>query len=160
MTDSNDAIIPEAHHELLKTQHFAMLTTMRPDGMLSTNPVGFYWDGEKIRISTLKSRLKYSNIQRDDRVAFCVQSFSNPMHYVEIRGHATLEDDADRSYFRMQFLDGSGGQEPPDDLDPPGAERVVITLHPVKVSAPTLYGGRFHGKLSHRRQLRQQSLQC
>ena len=144
MNDSKDVLIPEEHHELLRKQHFAMLTTMRADGMFSTNPVGFTWDGEKLRISTLKSRLKYSNIKNDSRVAFCVQSFSDPMHYVEVRGHATLEDDTDRSYFRMQFRDGSGGQEPPDDMDPPGSERVVITIHPVKVSAPTLYGGRFH----------------
>lgn len=143
MTDSREAVFPEEHHELLRTQHIAMLTTMRADGLFSTNPVGFVWDGEKIRISTLKSRMKYTNIKGDSRVAFCVQSFSNPMHYVEVRGHATLEDDTDRSFFLTQFREGSGGGEPPEDMDPPGAERVVITVIPTKVSAPKLYGGRF-----------------
>tara|TARA_R110002072_G_scaffold118476_1_gene250146 strand:- start:7718 stop:8179 length:462 start_codon:yes stop_codon:yes gene_type:complete len=136
--------IPEEHHQLLNTQHFGMLTTIRRDGMLSTNPVGFVFDGDKIRISTLKSRLKYTNIQNDSRVAFCVQSFTNPMHYIELRGHASLETDHDRSYFRTQYMTGSGGQEPPEDLDPPGSERVIITIHSSMVSAPTLYGGRFH----------------
>ena len=136
--------IPEEHHQLLNTQHFGMLTTIRRDGMLSTNPVGFVFDGDKIRISTLKSRLKYTNIQNDSRVAFCVQSFTNPMHYLELRGHASLEADHDRSYFRTQYMTGSGGQEPPEDLDPPGSERVIITIHSSMVSAPTLYGGRFH----------------
>ena len=146
MKNSKDVIIPQAHHELLRTQHFAMLTTIRTDGLLSTNPVGYVFDGEKIRISTLKSRLKYTNIKNDSRVAFCVQSFNNPMHYIELRGHATLESDTDRSYFRTQYLNGSGGVEPPEDLDAPGSERIIITIHPSMVSAPTLYGGRFHQK--------------
>jgi PPOX class probable F420-dependent enzyme len=146
MTNLKDVAIPVEHHELLRTQHLAMLTTMRVDGLFSTNPVGFVFDGERIRISTLKSRVKYKNIKHDSRVAFCVQSFSNPMYYVELRGHATLETDADRSYFRAQYMSGSGGEEPPEDLDPPGAVRVVITLYPSTVSAPTLYGGRFHKK--------------
>lgn len=144
MTDANKALIPEEHHELLRTQHFAMLTTIRPDGMLSTNPVGFFWDGQKICISTLKSRMKYTNLKNDPRVALCVQSFSNPMHYVELRGYASLEDDADRAYFRRQYMSGSGGKEPPEDIDLPNAERALITINPTKVSAPKLYGGRFH----------------
>jgi PPOX class probable F420-dependent enzyme len=144
MTNSIKAIIPKEHHKLLKTQHFAMLTTVRPDGMLSTNPVGFFWDGEKVCISTLKSRMKYKNLKNDSRVALCVQSFSNPMHYIELRGHASLEDDADRAYFRRQFMSGSNGVEPPEDIDLPGAERALITISPTKVSAPKLYGGRFH----------------
>lgn len=144
MTDAKTICIPEQHHELLTTQHLAMLTTIRADGMLSTNPVGFYWDGEKIRISTLKSRMKYANIKQDSRVAFCVQSFADPMYYIELRGHATLEDDPDRAFARIQFMHGSGGKEPPADMDPANAERVIITLHPSKVSAPKLYGGRFH----------------
>lgn len=142
-TQDKSAAVPQAHHELLRTQHYGMLTTLRPDGLLSTNPVGFVWNGENVRISTLKSRMKCTNIQADSRVAFCVQSFSNPMHYVELRGHATLEDDPDRSFFREQYMDGTGGEEPPEDMDPPDAQRVVITIHPVKVSAPVLYGGRF-----------------
>lgn len=146
MNDSMRVTIPEEHHELLRTQHFAMLTTIRTDGLLSTNPVGFVFDGENVRISTLKSRLKYANIKHDSRVAFCVQSFTNPMHYIELRGHATLAIDTDRSYFRTQFMNGSGGVEPPVDLDPPGSVRVVITIQPSMVSAPALYGGRFHQK--------------
>lgn len=146
MTQPASAVIPQEHHELLRTQHYGMLTTLRSDGLLSTNPVGFVWNGECVRISTLKSRVKCKNILADSRVAFCVQSFSNPMHYIELRGHATLEDDTDRSFFREQFMDGTGGEEPPDDMDPPDAQRVVITIHPEKVSAPVLYGGRFHEK--------------
>ena len=54
----------------------------------------------------------------------------------------TIEDDTDRSFFRKQFRAGAG-VDPPDDLDPPAARRVVITIFAENVSSPELYGGRF-----------------
>ena len=143
MSQKNVVEIPARYHAFLDKHFLAMLTTLRPDGMLSTNPVGYVWDGGHIRVSTVKSRMKYKNILRDDRVCFCVQSPTNPMDYLEVRGHATVEDDADRSFFREQFMRGMGGEEPPADLDPPDAERVIIAIHPQQVSAPKIYGDRF-----------------
>lgn len=135
------------HDALLRSTNLAMLSTVRArDGLISTNPVGFVWDGERIRISTLKSRLKYQNIAANPVVAFCLVEPSNPTQYLEVRGHATLEDDPDRSFSRLQFVTGSGGQEPPADMDPPEAERAIIVIHPLQVSSPTLYGGRFDRK--------------
>ena len=134
--------IPEPVHSILHSEMFGMLTTMARDGLPSTNPVSFVFDGTVVRVSTLKSRRKYSNIRDDDRVALCVQSSSNPMSYVEIRGRATLTDDADREFLRHQWSVHSGGMEPPDDLDPADAERVTITILPSAVSSPTLYEGR------------------
>lgn len=135
--------IPEQHHEFLASQGMGILTTLRKDGVLSSNPVAYLWNGECIRISTLKSRLKYKSLAADERVAFCVWNFQNPMQYLEIRGTASLEDDPDKHFFIEQFKAGMGGQEPPADMDPPEAERAIIRLHPSKVSSPTLYGGRF-----------------
>jgi PPOX class probable F420-dependent enzyme len=139
----------EAHPEfparvlpMLREEMFAMLTTVRPDGSLSTNPVSFVFDGERIRISTLKSRKKYRNLLLDDRVAFCAQSSSNPMLYVEVRGRASLDDDPDRAFLREQWMLHSGGMELPADLDPPEAQRVTITVHAEAISAPLLYEGR------------------
>ena len=79
----------------------------------------------------------------DSRVSFCVLSAENVMHYLEVRGYATLQDDPDNVFARRQFIENSGGDEPPADMDPPDAERVIITIHPQQVSSPTLYGGRF-----------------
>ena len=130
------------HRQLLKDHHFAMLTTVRPDGLLSTNPVGFVFDGSSLKVSTLKSRMKFSNLQADPRITVCVQSFSNPMLYVEIRGRAQLHDDPDRAFFNTQFRDGTG-EDPPENMDAPGAQRVVIEVMPEQISTPQLYGGRF-----------------
>ena len=144
MTTSNEIPIPEQYHPLLEKSLFAMLSTLRQkDGLISTNPVGYVWDGERIRISTLKSRIKYQSLGADARVTFCLVSSKDIMEYIEIRGYATLQDDTDRSFSRQQYMRATG-EEPPADLDAPGAERAIITIHPQQVSSPRLYGGRFH----------------
>jgi len=142
MTEASEAPIAEEHHDLLEGEALGTLSTVRPDGMLSSNPVGFLFQGGSVRISTLRERFKVRNIAADPRVAFVVQSTTNPLRYVELRGTASISEDPDRSFFRAQFRAGAG-VDPPDDVDPPEAQRVVLTLHPQKVSAPQLYGGRF-----------------
>ncbi|MBT4518914.1 MAG: PPOX class F420-dependent oxidoreductase [Halieaceae bacterium] len=140
-------LIPADGQQLLTDTRFGTLSTIRhSDGLISSNPVGFVWDGESLRISTLKSRVKYSNLKADPRVTFCVVSTLDIMDYIEIRGLATLEDDLDRSFFRRQFARGSFGSEPPPDLDPPGSERVIITIHAQQISCPKLYDGKFRKK--------------
>ncbi len=144
--------IPARYHAFLDKHFLAMLTTLRADGLLSTNPVGYVWDGVHIRVSTLRSRVKCKNILADDRVTFCVQSPTNPMDYVEVRGHATIEDDSDRSFFRRQFARGTGGEEPPEGLDPPDAQRVIIVIHPQQVSAPKVYGDTFDDRANSKKE--------
>ena len=139
----NEVLIPETNHKLLAGQHFGIMSTIRHcDGLLSSNPVGFVWDGEHIRVSSLKSRMKYKNLLADARIGFCVMSAKNPMEYLEVRGIGELEDDNDRAFFRQQFIAGAG-EEPPEDIDGPGEERIIITVRPQQVSSPQLYGGRF-----------------
>lgn len=138
--------IDKKHHAMLSSCHHATLSTIRhSDGLISTNPVSFVWDGDKVRISTLKNRMKYTNLLANPQVTFCLINLKNITQYVEIRGHATLADDTDRSFFRKQFIQGAG-VEPPANIDPPDRERVIITIHPQQVSSPSLYGGLFDRK--------------
>ena len=143
MTFESEIPIEERHHTLLERGTIGFLTTIRfKDQLPSTNPVGYIWDGVRIRISSLKSRMKYRNLAADPRIAFCVVDARDVTTYIELRGWATLSDDPERKVFREQFLRATG-TEPPADIDSPAAERAVITLHPFQVSSPILYGGRF-----------------
>ncbi len=143
MSESKEIEIPEAHREILAKNHIAVLTTLRQkDGLPSTNPVGYVWDGECVRISTIKDRVKYRSLVADPRVAFCVVDADDHMVYVELRGYATIEEDPDQSFLRHTFV--HAGMEPPEAIDPPGTERVIVRIHPQQSSSPTLYGGRFH----------------
>jgi hypothetical protein len=62
--------IPESHVEILETALLASVSTIgHQDGLISTNPVGFDWDGEYVRLSTLKSRVKYRNLMANPQIA-------------------------------------------------------------------------------------------
>ena len=127
----------------MSRRQIAVLTTLREkDGLPSTNPVGYVWDGECVRISTIKGRVKYRSLLADPRVAFCVTDKDDHMVYVELRGHASIEEDPDKAFLKSTFV--RAGMEPPESLDTPGTERVIVRIHPYLSSSPTLYGGRFH----------------
>lgn len=144
MADNPESLIKPEHEEVLASTVIGCLSTLRhKDGRVSTNPVSYRWNGKEIEISTLKGRMKYRNMVADPRATLCVVSPADPMHYVEVRGSVRLVDDPDRSLFTNHFRTTSGGIEPPDGMDPPGAERAMIYLTPEQVSSPRMYGGRF-----------------
>ena len=144
MSRPKEIPIPAASQAMLRSNSLGILTTIRhTDRLPSSNPVGYVWNGESVRISTLESRMKYKNLVADPTVCFCVVDHEDHTRYVEIRGHATLEPDPDRSFLRLQFRTQSGGHEPPADLDAPTERRVTIRIHAEQVSSPVLYGGRF-----------------
>lgn len=128
--------IPETHRDILVDRPTGHLATLRPDGRLSVNPVGLMWDGEYVRVSTLKSRKKYRNLLRDPRVAISIPHRNNPNRYVEIRGIAELTDDVDRSFVNALARHYMDVDEYP--FDGPGDERVTITIHAEQVSAPDI----------------------
>ena len=48
------------------------LSTIRhSDGLISSNPVGFTWNGKEVEVSTIKGRLKYHNVLADPRATLC-----------------------------------------------------------------------------------------
>lgn len=132
--------VPESHRKILETAIFAYVTTVRArDQLLSTNPVSFDWDGRALRFSTLKSRVKYRNLQQDPRLTVCIMDPASPTRYIEMRGRAELEDDPGGALNQKIFRRNMGRDF---DLDEPGAERVVVTLVPEQISTPLLYGGK------------------
>jgi PPOX class probable F420-dependent enzyme len=137
-----EATIPATHVGILDTAMMATVSTIsHKDGLISTNPVGFDWNGEYVRLSTLKSRVKYRNLLANPQITFCTVDPKMPTRYVEIRGYAEVYEDPAGALNRKLFSRMSG-KEWPQDLDDPGAERVIVKIIPTQVSAPTMYGGR------------------
>jgi len=128
--------IPPAFHALLLDRATGHIATIRSDGRLSVNPVAVMWDGEYVRVSTVKSRKKFKNLQRDPRVAISIPERNNPNRYIEIRGIAELTDDPDRKFVNSLAHHYMGVDEYP--FDQPGDERAVITIHAEQVSAPEI----------------------
>jgi PPOX class probable F420-dependent enzyme len=128
--------IPDRARPLLEGRPIAFMTTMRPDGRMSTNPVAIVFDGKTLRISTITSRRKFRNLAADDRITICVVQPDNLNRYVEIRGRAVLEPDKDRV-----FVDAMAKQYMDVDrypFDRPGDERVIVTIVPESVSCPSI----------------------
>jgi PPOX class probable F420-dependent enzyme len=145
MEDPEEIEIPEAQREILASNLLGLVSTLRQkDGLISTNPVTYTWDGECVRFSTIKDRVKVRNLLANPIITFCVVDQKDFTRYVELRGRASIQEDPDRSFLRDHFR-ANGHPDPPDDLDPPGTERVVVRIHPIQSSSPLLYGGRFAG---------------
>jgi PPOX class probable F420-dependent enzyme len=138
-----EAEIPHTHVSILDTAMLATVSTIsHKDGLISTNPVTFDWDGEYVRLSTLKSRVKYRNLLSNPQITFCALDPKLGARYLEIRGYAEISEDPDGALNRKLFRRTTGAEWPPD-LDEPGAERVIVKIVPTQISAPSVYGGRF-----------------
>jgi PPOX class probable F420-dependent enzyme len=133
-----DAVrIPSRAADILARKPIGYLSTQRPDGRMSVVPVAVIWDGETVRISTVKSTKKVRNLQLDSRLTLCVPHPNNPQQYVELRGTADIADDADRSFVNAMARDWMGVEEYP--YDRPGDERAIITVRVEAVSSPSVH---------------------
>jgi PPOX class probable F420-dependent enzyme len=130
------AEIPESHRYLLESE-FATLGTVGTDGLPQLTVVWFLYDSGEIKISLNSSRAKTRNLLARPACSVLVLDLQNPYRYLEIRGRARIEDDADYA-----FADRVG-QKYDSDLrrhDRPGETRVIVTVKPEKVHAIDMSG--------------------
>jgi PPOX class probable F420-dependent enzyme len=125
--------IPPEYHYILEGRCFPVVVTQRRDGLMSANPVSLLWDGETVRFSTQKARMKYKNLMHDERVTLCIMDPADPLCYVEVRGTARIEEDPDRYYINQVARKYLDRDEYP--FDKPGDERVIVTVLPQQISA-------------------------
>lgn len=98
---------------LLDSPHPAVLSTLNPDGSPQSSVVWVARDGADVLVSTEQGRRKERNIARDGRVGLTVFDTANPFLYVEIRGTATLAEDAGREVairISEQYLGPGAGE--------------------------------------------------
>ncbi|MCX4692275.1 PPOX class F420-dependent oxidoreductase [Streptomyces sp. NBC_01408] len=124
----------ETVRQLLDAPHPAVLATINPDGSPQSSVVWVTRDGGDVLISTEQGRRKERNIVRDGRVGLTVFDLANPFLYAEIRGTATVTEDAGRAVavrIAEEYAGPGAGKDyaaaPPEDV------RVVVRITPVKV---------------------------
>ena len=132
-------VIPESHLDIMEGFQATVSTVRHRDGLISTTPVTFDWDGEFVRFSTLKSRVKYKNLLANPQITLCIISPSDFTRYIEIRGTAELADDPGGEFNLAIFQRLTGMEEFP--YDEPDAQRVTVKIIPSQISTPSLYGG-------------------
>jgi PPOX class probable F420-dependent enzyme len=121
--------IPESHRDLLEAT-VATLATIGTDGRPQLSEVWFLIDDDEIRFSLNASRQKVTNLRRNPACAVLILDLANPGRYVEVRGDAHIESDANRA-----FADRLGAKYDQDlrTRDAPGDSRVIVTIQPTRV---------------------------
>lgn len=132
------ATIPVSHQDIIQAKGLSFVTTVRPDNLLSVHPVSVIVDGDELRFSTLKGRGKLRNLAQDSRLSVCMPDPANPLRFVELRGHARMEPDPDRTFINRIAREFMGIEHYP--YDRPGAERVTIVMKIEQVWAPLVQG--------------------
>jgi PPOX class probable F420-dependent enzyme len=123
--------VDESVRALLDGNNFASVATVNPDGGPQSSVVWIGREDDRVVFSALRQRQKVRNLERDPRVSVTVYDRENPYHSVEIRGRAEIESDPGNSLgnrLSHKYL----GEDAPDD--PPGAERVIVRITPLRVN--------------------------
>jgi PPOX class probable F420-dependent enzyme len=95
--------IPASHRDLVQCPPVAALTTVMPNGDPQTSVVWCDFDGECVRVNTMRGFVKERNMRRNPRVTLCCYDPRQPNRYLEIRG-------------RVVELTEAGAAEHLDDL--------------------------------------------
>jgi PPOX class probable F420-dependent enzyme len=82
--------IPESHLDLVECPRVAALTTVMPDGSPQTSVVWCDFDGELVRVNTMRGFLKERNMRRNPRVTLLCYDPRDDGRYLEVRG--TVEE--------------------------------------------------------------------
>jgi PPOX class probable F420-dependent enzyme len=78
--------IPASHRDLVECPRVAALTTVTPDGYPQTSVVWCDFDGECVRINTMRGFAKERNMRREPRVTLLCYDPHEPLRYLEVRG--------------------------------------------------------------------------
>lgn len=78
--------------EFLAGTKMAVVATIGKDGVPHLTPNWYHYDGERLSFVTLKTRLKYPNLKRDNRISVCIYEPPLASDYVVIQGRATIDD--------------------------------------------------------------------
>jgi PPOX class probable F420-dependent enzyme len=90
--------IPVSHRDLVECPPVAALTTVMPDGYPQTSVAWCDFDGECVRVNTMRGFAKERNMRRDPRVTLLCYDPRQPNRYLEVRGTVVemTEDGAGR----------------------------------------------------------------
>jgi PPOX class probable F420-dependent enzyme len=110
---------------LLDGRHYAVLSTINPDGGPQGSVMWVGRDGDDVLMSTIAGRRKHRNLERDPRASITVLDADDPENYVELRGRVTITEDVGRA-FDTKLSWKYDGRDP--DPDAPGAVRLILRM--------------------------------
>jgi hypothetical protein len=127
---------PESHRDLLDGE-VASFATIDRDGFPQLTEVWFLFDEGELKLSLNSARHKLQNLQDRSQCSLQILDLEQPWRYLEVRGYARLEPDADYAFA------GKVGAKYNADLkahDQPGESRYIVTIEPVKIYPVNMRG--------------------
>ncbi|HET9946034.1 MAG TPA: PPOX class F420-dependent oxidoreductase [Actinomycetes bacterium] len=104
---------PEAAREFLRTNHHAVLATLRADGRPQMTPVGAGVDAEgRVIVSTPETTAKARNLRRDPRVTVCVFSDRSYGGWVQVEGTAEIVERPEAIELLVDYYRRLSGEHP------------------------------------------------
>lgn len=85
----------EVRDFLMSGTRTGKLATVRENGRAHVVPIWFVLDGEELVFNTWHTSVKARNMQRDGRVALCVDNETPPYDFVMLEGRVTFSEDPD-----------------------------------------------------------------
>jgi PPOX class probable F420-dependent enzyme len=126
------ALLSPAQAELFREKHFALVTTLMPDGSPQTTPVWVDTDGEHIFFNTARGRIKTDNLERDPRVSVAVVDPDKPYErWVAVRGRTELVEEGAVDQIHRLAQKYIGRDYPWLQSD---ETRVTVKVHPEKIA--------------------------
>ncbi len=86
LTDPGCRIVPASHLDLAECPPVAALTTLGRHGDPQTSVVWCDFDGDCVRVNTMRGFAKERNMARDPRVTLLCFDPRRPLRFLEIRG--------------------------------------------------------------------------
>jgi len=128
------ASLSDTARKIIDEPNPAVLATVNPDGSPQTSVVWVRRDGDDLLISSAAGRRKDKNLARDPRVSVTVYDQADPLQYVELRGLASISEDAGRqlAVSLAEEYEGPGAGQEYLEL-PPEVIRIVIRITPQRV---------------------------
>ena len=130
------ATIPDSHQDLL-TAPVVTLATIGQGGYPQVTATWFLHDDDGVvKLSLNTTRQKVKNLRSHPECTLFFVDPANPYRTLEIRARADMQPDEDYAFANK--LGKKYGDVDLRTMDKPGEQRVVVSMHPVKVNT---YGG-------------------
>lgn len=78
--------------QYLEASYIAVMGTISKSGVPHLTPNWYRYNGEVLTFVTTNERLKFANLQRDNRISICIYDPPRASQYVVLYGTATIQD--------------------------------------------------------------------
>jgi PPOX class probable F420-dependent enzyme len=117
-----DALFTESQRKFVTQPRIGRLGTTNSDGTPLITPVWYRFEDGAFLVLTERGSRKHRNIERDRRVAFCIDDERPPYHTVLVTGRVTVEEAPGREWREALAIHYLG--------DEAGKSYVAANMHP------------------------------